>query len=235
MRAVAVGDGSGMKTQRRQDAAQIALVVTLSAFMGCAKGDRETCVQRPPEFEGEGPGYELIDLTRGGVWATRDWTPEAYAELSFPLAWKLWRKNDVRVSLVDRGEFRRSPGCEADGLFSYMQAFDRDFVQVVRLINKNQSADEQGLIRKIELEKHHILYFAAGRPISVLRSPEGEEYIGVSRTLNQTSAKPTLPAGWSLDRRAPSDQLHVELVGRVQVLRLDNEDSYQGPLPNGIL
>jgi hypothetical protein len=209
------------------------LVILPGLLGGCRQGERELCVPRSPHFDGEGAGYELINVTGGEVWGTRDWTPEEYAAFSFPLSWTFWLKNDPRIPLTDRGRFLRSPGCAEDGQYCYLRAFGREFLQVVRLGAMNRPADDQGLIRRTELEKHHVLHYAAGRNVSVLRSPTGERFIGVSRSLERSSDTPTLPEGWTLTQHLLAAELQVDLVGRVSVLRMDNEDSYQGPLPEG--
>ncbi|MEO1591820.1 MAG: hypothetical protein AAFU71_11080, partial [Cyanobacteria bacterium J06632_22] len=135
--------------------------------------------------------------------------------------------------LANRGQFLRSPGC-ADGQYSYLQAFDREFLQVVKLLDRNPALNAQGLIHAVELEKYHVLTYAAGRTVSILQSPTGEQYIGVSQSLDRPNHAPTLPEGWTLMESWLSEELQVDLTGRVRVLRLDNEDSYQGPLPASI-
>ena len=198
---------------------------------GCSRIDRETCVPTAPDFEGDGPGYELIDIVRREVWATRDWLPEDFAAISLPFR---WQKNDPRIPVHDGGRFLRSPGCAEDGLFSYMDAFGRHFLQVVKLNSVGRAVDDRGLIRRTELEKYHVLHFAAGSTVSILRSPTGEEFIGVSRSLERRVVAPSLPDGWTLSERLLPAAVEYSLVGDVSVLRLENEDSYQGPLPEDI-
>lgn len=195
-------------------------------------GKLEGCVARAPSLEGDGPGYEVLNLPGRAVWATRDWTPEAFAAFSFPPSWLLWRKNDPRVGLADRGQFLQSPGCER-GTYTHMRAFDRRFVQVVELIDLREPADDDGLIRRVALEKYHVLSFDTGRTVRVLGSPSGERFVEVSRTLERSS-EPTVPEGWTLTEHHLNKPLRVELLGRVSVLRMDNEDSFQGPLPDGM-
>jgi hypothetical protein len=212
----------------------VIIALFLYPFMGCSHGDRELCHPRPPSFDGEGAGYELINIVGREVWATRNWSPKDYADFSFPFSWFYWRKNDPRIALADRGKFLKSPAC-AEGRYSYMRAFDREFVQVVRLISINNRIDDLGLIRKTELEKHHILHYDAGRTVSVLQSPNGESYIGVSRSLERSLEPPSLPDGWTLTERLLSKDIQVELFGKVSVLRMNNEDSYQGPISEKII
>ena len=210
-----------------------AIVILPGLLVGYRHGDRELCVSRTPSFDGEGAGYELLNLADGDVWATRNWTPEEYAAFSLPASWVSWYKNDPRFALADRGQFLHSPGCE-DGQYSYMQAFGREFLQVVQLNSMNQSIDDQGLIRKVDLEKYHVLHYSADRMVSILQSPTGERFIGVSRSLDRSADVPTLPENWTLTEHLLTEELQVDLLGNVSVLRLDNEDSYQGPLSEDI-
>ena len=195
---------------------------------GCSRIDRETCVPTAPDFEGDGPGYELIDIVRREVWATRDWLPDEFAAFSLPFR---WRKNGPRVPVHDGGRFLRSPGCAEDGQFTYMAAFDRHFLQVVKLNSIGRQVDARGLIRRTELEKYHVLYFVAGSTVRILRGPTGEEFVGASRSLERNLNTPSLPDGWTLTERLFPVDVEYSLVGNVSVLRLENEDSYQGPLP----
>jgi hypothetical protein len=116
-----------------------------------------------------------------------------------------------------------------------MRAFGREFVQVVRLISVNNRIDDLGLIRKAELEKYHILHCSAGRTVSILHSPTGERFIGVSRSLERSLDSPPLPEGWSLTEHLLGKEIPVELLGKVSVLRMKNGDSYQGPISERIL
>ncbi len=122
----------------------------------------------------------------------------------------------------------------ADGHYTYLQAFDREFLNVVKLISAGQPVDDQELIRRTELEKHHLLTYAAGSTVNILHNPAGERFIGVSRSADRTSDTFTLPEGWTLTSHVVSAELPVELSGNVSVLRTDNEDSFQGPISDDI-
>ena len=209
-----------------------ALLIMISILAGCIEVEElETCVSREPALHGEGAGYELIDLLNKEVWGTADFTPEEYAAFLPPL---LWIKNDPRILMADRGEFLRSPGCSEAGQYTYLQAFDREFLNVVKLVSMDQPADDQGLIRRTQLEKYHLLTYLAGRTVYILQSPTGERFIWVSRSVNPPSDTFTLPDEWTLTSNVLSTELSVDLSGDVSVLRTDNEDSFQGPLPDDI-
>jgi hypothetical protein len=195
------------------------------------KGEHHVCVSPQPMLKGEA-GYELVDLVKKDVWGTPDFTAEEYATFSFPMHWLFWVKNDPRTLLADSGEFLRSPGCSEPGQFTYMRAFEKNFLHVVQLHKVNaRPPDGQKLIRRIELEKYHVLTYGAGRTVSILRNAAGERFIGVARTSPPPSEPPTLPEGWTLTTHILNADVQVNLLGHVSVLRMDNEDSYQGPLP----
>jgi hypothetical protein len=194
------------------------------------KGEREICVPERPMARGEvRAGYELVDVGRHEVWATRDFTEEEFRSLSLPLLWPLWFKNGPRIPDADHSRFLRSPGCPP-GAFTYLRAFGKRFVKVVDLHRLRTEPEGSKNVRRVELEKHHVLTYEAGRAVHILQDAAGERFIRVSRAYPQTETPPTLPERWTVASRVLSEELRVELTGLVTVLRLDNEDSYQGPI-----
>jgi len=181
--------------------------------------------------ESEKVGYELINLLTKEVWATGDFTKEEYEAFSPPF---FWMKNDPRIMIADQAEFLKSPGCDEDGQFTYMQKFNKEFLKVVQLKSMNKPADSEGLIRRTELEKYHVLTYDSGQNVNIIKNPSGERFIEVSRSLNRYSDTFTLPEGWILTSQFLEADLQVELLGSVSVLRTDNEDSYQGPIPDDL-
>ena len=163
------------------------------------------------------------------MWATKEFSPQDFHDLGLPLHWAHWFKNDPRVVLASSAQFVKSPGC-ADGEYTYMTAFGRNFVQVVHLDRISVLGKGDAKLRAITLEKHHGVTFAADQTVRVLQSPEGERYIAVAQTLDRSDAPVALPAGWSIDTHHLAQDLQVDLVGEVRVLRTTNEDSYQGPV-----
>lgn len=203
-----------------------ALSISLAA---CGGGQRQSCVDRAPSFERGGTGYELLDFGRREVWATTQWTPDEFKDFAFPMNWAFWGKNDPRVSQSDGAQFMRSPGCEADGQYSYMRAFGREFVQVVELQDMKRLGEGA---RKVTLEKYHRLQFEAGRRLTVLSGPDANQYVCFTETLGRSSTPARLPEGWVPRVAELEAPLSVELFGDVIVIRLSNEDSCQGPIPS---
>ena len=208
------------------------ILIVLTIPVGCMPVEElQECVSQEPASDGEGAGYELIDLLNKEVWVTSDFTPEEYTAFSPPL---LRIKNDPRILVADSGEFLRSPGCSEPGQFTYMRAYDKGFLNVVQLITLATPVDDQGLIHTTELEKYHVLTYFSGRSVSILPGPTGERFIWVARTVDRPPDPATLPEGWTLTTHVLQTELPVDLSGNVSVLRTDNEDSFQGPLPDGI-
>ncbi len=208
------------------------ILVCIAMTIGCMPVEQlEECISLEPTSSGEGAGYELIDLMNKKVWVTADFTAAEYAAFSPPL---FWLKNDPRIMVADGAEFLRSPGCSELGQFTYMQAYNKGFLNVVQIFTMDTPVDDQGLIRNTELEKYHILTYSAGSTVTILQSPTGERFILVARSADRTSDTFTLPAGWILTTHVLQTELQVDLSGNVSVLRTDNEDSFQGPLPDDI-
>ena len=53
----------------------------------------------------------------------------------------------------------------------------------------------------------------------------------MSAAANRISDTPTLPADWELVDYATPESLVIELFDENLVIRTDNEDSFQGPVP----
>jgi hypothetical protein len=215
--------------------ASLLSAIMLSGLINLAAGcmpvqELEECVSREPVSSGDGAGYELIDLLEKKVWGTGDFTPGEYAAFTPPL---LWMKNDPRTMIADQAEFLQSPGCSEPGQFTYMRAYDKEFLNVVQLITMGTLVDPEGLIRRTELEKYHLLTYFSGQTVSILEGPTGERFIWVARTVDRPPDPVTLPEGWTLSTHELQADLQVDLLGNVSVLRTENEDSYQGPLPDG--
>jgi hypothetical protein len=81
------------------------------------------------------------------------------------------------------------------------------------------------------VKKYHELTFDAGSTIVVLVSPEGDIYFRIGRDANRSSDEPTIPDSWRLLEYTTPDRLVIELFEENLVIRTDNQDSFQGPVP----
>jgi hypothetical protein len=217
-------------TSRLYFALALIAAVTVSACRSDVSDLAEfRCVSRQPEFHNSGAGYELLNLRSGEVWATGDWTPDEFSQFELPTSRIFWRKNGPRVGLADEAAFLRSPNCD-QGEYTYLEAFGREFVQVVDLGPITKLMGIRGPIQRVELEKYHVLTYWAGTTVSTLKNSAGEAFVAVAVGLDRADDLPTLPEGWTITERTLEHDQRIELLGNVSVLRLDNGDSYQGPV-----
>jgi hypothetical protein len=179
-------------------------------------------------------GHELIDATGFPnlvVWGTQDLTIAEYDALKPPPG---WMRNQPREGVGQTGRFLRSPGRDADGDFTRQEMFGVSWLHQATIVSMDGSLDPKGLLNATTVEKHHELAWSAGSSITILTSPEGVRYILVSRDARRTSDTPKIPAGWMLDVILLDEDLTILLPLHTTVIRAENEDSFQGPLPSDL-
>lgn len=210
------------------------IIATLSAvtlgIIAVRADGREVCVPRAPETAGQDVGYELIDILRREAWVTTDWTVDAYAEFSPGITAPHWLKNDPRQGYAARAIVLRSPGCTADGEFTYQTMFGRTFFHIADLTSLRGGRLTNGALTEASVAKHHRLEFDAGQTVSFLVSPNTERFVRVNRPIDASHDEQELPEGWSLQDVTLTDAWHADLIGAVTVLRLENGTSHQGPI-----
>ena len=102
---------------------------------------------------------------------------------------------------------------------------------VSKIIQRNIPLDEEGLLTGFLVRKFHALTFNAGNCLVLLISPEGDVYFRLGRDANRVSDEPSIPNLWRLEEYTTPEKLVIELFEESQVIRTDNEDSFQGPVP----
>lgn len=213
---------------------KLLIIATLSAvtlgIISVGADGREICVERAPETAGQDVGYELIDILRREAWVTTDWTGGAYAEFSPGITAPHWFKNDPRRGYAARAIVLRSPGCAADGEFTYQTMFGRTFFHIADLTILAGRDLTNGALTEAGVAKHHSLEFDAGQTVSFLVSPSGERFIRVNRPINASQSEKELPEGWVLEDVSLGTPWRADLIGEVHVLRLGDGTSYQGPI-----
>jgi hypothetical protein len=180
------------------------------------------------------PGHELIDpsgFPNLVVWGTQDLTIAEYDGLTPPPG---WIRNQPREGVGARGRFLRSPGRDADGDFTRQEMFGVSWLHQATIVSIDGSLDPEGLLNASTVEKHHELTWCAGSSITVLTSPEGVRYVLVSRDARRTFDIPTIPDGWVLEAIPLEENLQILLPLYTTVIRTDNQDSFQGPLPSDL-
>ena len=176
-------------------------------------------------------GYEILQVVSPNeiiTWKnTEDMTQEEFDAIELPQG---WFKNQPREASADGGTFASSPGA-APGEFVEAEHFGHDWRHVATIVEANIPLDDDALLTANTISKSHELTFDADTTLSILISPEDEHYVMVSRDAGRTSDTPTIPEGWQLVEHTLDEELVIQLPNPTLNIRADNEDSFQGPVP----
>ena len=184
---------------------------------------------------GPNAGHELLepgDSSSFVVWLTLSLTTEEFDAIDSPPGWV---RNQPRESVGQGGRFFRSPDGQFDGDFSVQQMFGTVWLHAATVVSIDGPLDGEGLLQATTVHKYHEPAYYAGRSVTILTSPESERYILVSRDAQRTSDEPTIPTGWTLEVIPLYTDVSFLLPEFTTVIRTDNEDSFQGPVPTDIV
>ncbi|MEO0975075.1 MAG: hypothetical protein AAFX85_18460 [Pseudomonadota bacterium] len=176
----------------------------------------------------DGTGFEILQFTRNGIitWLNLEMTEEQFDAIELPRG---WTKNQPRETDVDVGRFFSSPGLP-EGEFVDEVLFGYEWRHVATIVGYAEDLDEDGLLMASRVSKHHEITFLAGRTLTLLISPTGDIYPRVTRDLNRPTDTPTIPTGWRLTEYTIANDQVIALPTETEVIRADNEDSFQGPV-----
>ena len=176
-------------------------------------------------------GFEILEIQSPNsirVWINTDMTQQEFDEIQLPQG---WFKNQPREGEPDASQFYRSPGAAEEGEFVVEEHFGHIWTHNATVIQSNIPIDDQGLLTGSIINKYHEVTFNAGGTITVLFSCEGDPYVRISRDVNRVSDEPSIPDLWILVEYTTLEQLVFQLPEETLVIRADNEDSFQGPVP----
>lgn len=176
-------------------------------------------------------GYEILQVVapdRIVTWLNADMTQAEFDAIELPPG---WFKNQPREGEPDRGAFARSPDAARDGEFTVAEHFGHEWTHVATVVETGISLDPDGLLTGTRVHKYHEVGFDAGRNLPVIVSPTGDVYLRISRDAGRASDTPTIPETWRAAEYPTDVPLTLQLPERTLVIRADNEDSYQGPVP----
>jgi hypothetical protein len=199
----------------------------------CDKDDDIT-PDEEPITEKNRIGFELVHIVSPDsilVWVNEDTlTQEQFDSIQLP---SFWTKNEPREGMPNFSRFLRSPNASQEGEFTTAEHFGYNWIFNAQIVENNVSLPDntQGLLAGRYIAKYHEVTFDATRTISILISPNGEEYILISRDLNRTTDTPVIPATWQIEERLLSEELTIELPNPTLNIRAqNNQDSWQGPV-----
>jgi len=198
----------------------------------CAEGAEGDALEEADDAGTDPPvGFEIIEIVAMDelkAWAGLGVTQEQFDAIELPDGWSA---NQPRESDMDGGEFARSPDAEADGEFDDQEHFGLDWRHVATIVEANIPLDDGGLLSGNRIRKFHTLTWNEGRAVVILVSPEGEQYVRVTRDFNRPTDTPTIPEPWRKVVCVVPEEWIVPLPDEILNIRADNEDSFQGPIP----
>ncbi len=211
--------------------AKICVVLALSTcVLGC--GDGST----PPEEPAPRVGFEILERLPNGnlkAWINRgDITREEFDALELP---GNWIKNQPRAgggasAAGISSRFLRSPDA-VEGEFTLEELFGFQWFHAATVVEIGVPIGGDGLLTAVRVRKYHEYTVEARSPILLLVSPEGDAYFRNGRDATRTVDAPTIPDSWRLADYTQPDILVIELFDETLVIRTDNQDSFQGPVP----
>ncbi len=178
-------------------------------------------------------GFEIIEVQSEDAslaWVSPFITFSEFESIELP---DNWLKNQPRESPVcgaDRSSFLKSPDAEEDEIV-FGEHFGFRWFHAATVKEQNVPLDEAGLLRGFVVKKFHELNYDVGSCMILLVAPDGEVYFRMGRDATRTCNTPTLPSGWQLVDYTVEEPLTIQLFGDSTVIRTDNQDSFQGPVP----
>ena len=179
-------------------------------------------------------GFEILEIqspTSIRAWISPQISRTAFDALQVPNGWRKNQPREAPECGADEVRFIRSPDGVEDGDIIIAEHFGYMWFHSATVVESSVPVDPEGVLTGLRVKKFHELVYNPGTCMVLLVSPEGEVYFRIGRDANRASDVPTLPQGWALMDYTPSERLVIQLIGRNRVIRTDNQDSFQGPVP----
>lgn len=209
---------------------KLAILLLLLGTFGCSDSS-----DSPPSQEEETRvGFEILEIqspTAIRAWISREITFEEFEALEVDPG---WRKNQPRESEEcgpDEGRFIKSPDSTEDGDILTEEFYGFNWFHSATVTQTNIRLDDEGLLNGNMVRKFHELTYNAGSCLVLLISPEGDVYFRIGRDANRVSDEPSVPNLWRLEEYTTPEKLVIKLFEENLVIRTDNQDSFQGPVP----
>lgn len=184
----------------------------------------------PPDTVAPKLGLEILRIEglNMSVWVNENITLEQFNAIDLPLG---WMKTDDQEFVPDSGYFSRSPFEQEDNQFIEEEHFGYTWLYNAHVTDLLVDVpDDDGLFQGLSIEKHHTVIFNEGRTLSVLTSPDGEQYVRITRDAARTQEVPTIPSNWQLSEYVTTERLTIELPTPILNVIADNQDAFQGPV-----
>ena len=145
-----------------------------------------------------------------------------------------WRKNQPREGAEcgpDDGRFIKSPDAFDDGDILIQEFYGYSWFHAATVFETNVSVDAQGLFTGARVRKYHEITYNEGSCMVLLISPEDEVFFRVGRDADRITDTFAVPNGWRVGSYTTPETLIIEMFDETLVIRTDNQDSFQGPVP----
>jgi hypothetical protein len=205
----------------------LSISVLSIALISCEKDEDTKVPEEETVTEPKRIGFELVQIISMDsilVWANNEiLTQEEFDSIQITSG---WQKNEPREGMPDYARFLRSPDAEEDGEFTTAGHFGFQWLFNAQIVDANAE-----LLTGRNIAKYHQVTFNAGRILSILISPQGEEYVLISRDVNRTTDIPVIPDSWRIEEREIKENLTFNLPNPTLNIRAENnQDSWQGPI-----
>jgi hypothetical protein len=217
---------------------QIVLTIAMAIIVwltGCSDQHYEVADNRAVSIANDSStaqmGFEILQvykLNKLRVWVNRELSKEEFDSIELPLG---WFKNQPRIGDADSAFFSRSPEAIREGEFIDKTLFGHSWRHNAMVIGREiELPEDEGLLKGYLVSKYHHIVFKKGRKLKILISPTGDHYVRVSRDALRTTNNPTIPSKWQITTIELQHDLVLELPNPTVNIRMDNEDSFQGPI-----
>ena len=187
-----------------------------------------------PSQEEDRIGAEILEIqspTSIRAWISPEISRDEFASLEVDEG---WRKNQPREGAEcgpDDGRFIKSPDSVEDGDILIQEFYGYSWFHAATVFETNVSVDAQGLFTGARVRKYHEITYNVGSCMVLLISPEGEVFFRVGRDADRLTDTFAVPNGWRVESYTTPETLIIELFDETLVIRTDNQDSFQGPVP----
>jgi hypothetical protein len=212
----------------------VLITVLIAVLISCDKDQDESIIEEENTTETKRIGFELVQIVSFDsilVWANAEpLTQEEFDSIQITSG---WQKNEPREGMPDSAQFLRSPDAIEDGVFTTAEHFGYQWLFNAQIVDSNVELpeNEEGLLTGRYIAKYHEVTFKAGRTLSILISPQDEEYVLISRDAERVTDIPIIPETWQIEERVINENLTFDLPNPTLNIRAENnQDSWQGPI-----
>ncbi len=185
-----------------------------------------------PSHEEDRIGAEILEIQSPNsirAWISPEISRDEFAALEVDEG---WRKNQPRESVEcgpDDGRFIKSPDAVDDILIQEFYGYS--WFHSATVFETNLPIDDEGFFTGFRVKKYHEITYNQGSCMVLLTSPEGEVFFRVGRDADRPTDTFSVPEGWRVESYTTPETLIIELFDETLVIRTDNQDSFQGPVP----